>query len=88
MNYRRKSVNVVATQVVDISSHPSLHLNALYQVLSIETDFGFVPVEIGDWVIEINSKIKILKDEYFKEHYEVIPDYSNKPKLIFTNDCV
>ena len=54
----------------------------------IMTDFGEVEINYGDWIVEINGKIKVLKDDYFKEHYEVIPDYSGRPKLVFTNDCV
>lgn len=86
--YRRKATEVVATQFTKTQNHPAIVWNDLYQTSSIQTDFGFVEIEFGDWIVEINNKIKVLKDEYFKEHYEIIPEVINRPKLIFTNDCV
>ncbi len=87
MRYRRKAVEVLATQFTETQSHPAIITNDLYQVPSIQTDFGFVEVSYGDWVIEIDGKIKVLKDEYFKEHYEVIPERVTRPKLILVTDC-
>lgn len=98
MKYRRKAVDVIATQFTELGSHPAIHIRNMVTYYDentpvkeprtcIETDFGFVAVRVGDWVVEINGKVKILRDEYFKEHYELIPDYSNRPKLVFVSDC-
>jgi uncharacterized protein Usg len=86
-NYRRKVVEVIATQWFKMGDHPAVIENALYLTPSIQTDFGFVEVGVGDWVVEIDGKIKILKDRYFKQHYEAIPDFNYKSKFIFTTDC-
>jgi hypothetical protein len=97
LNYRRKSVEVVATQLTHPQLHPSVRVvhvelgdkdgensNMLYY---IQTDFGEVEIKIGDWIVEIDSKIKVLKDEYFKEHYEEIVENIKRPKLILVTDC-
>lgn len=96
--YKRKSVEVIATQLRVEQSHPAI----ISKIVSfygdnndiplsknyIQTDFGEVEIEFGDWVIEIDNKIKVLKDKYFKENYEVIPDVATRKKLIIVNDCV
>lgn len=87
MKYRRKAIEAVATQFTETQSHSAIITNELYQVPSIQTDFGFVEVKHGDWVVEINGKVKVLKDEYFKEHYEVIPEKVTRPKFILVTDC-
>jgi hypothetical protein len=91
-NYRRKVVEVIATQWFKMGDHPAVQLSIVDEwdvdeSPSIETDFGWVGVNAGDWVVEIDGKIKILKDRYFKQHYESIPDFNYKSKFIFTTDC-
>lgn len=97
MRYRRKAIEVIATQLTITQSHPSVStlivdwvgdnndipVSANY----IKTDFGTVEIQFGDWVVEINGKIKVLKDEYFKEHYEVILEKVQRPKLVIVADC-
>lgn len=87
MRYRRKVAEVVATQYTETQSHPAIVYNHSVQDFGIETDFGQVQINFGDWVVEINGKIKVLKDEYFKEHYEVIPEKVQRPKLVIVSDC-
>lgn len=87
MRYRRKVVEVIATQFTETQSHSAIIANDLYQVPSIKTDFGTVEIQFGDWVVEINGKIKVLKDVYFKEHYEVILEKVQRPKLVIVADC-
>ena len=86
--FQRKSVNVLATRWFELGDHPAVNIDNIELTPSILTDFGYVPVEQGDWVVEINGKIKILKDWYFKENYEMVPvthDYISKLK--FVSDC-
>lgn len=97
MRFRRKVVDVIATQFTETQTHEAvlskLHVFAGDKLdipvfrYYIATDFGDVEIRFGDWVVEISGKIKVLKDEYFKEHYEVIPEKVTRPKLIFTTDC-
>ena len=87
MRFRRKAEEVIATQYTKDQSHPALFFSDLHQFSAILTDFCIVEVEYGDWIVEIGSKVKVLKDEYFKEHYEVIPEKVTRPKLIIVTDC-
>lgn len=93
LRYRRKAVEVVATQFTKTQTHPAIyHLITAdkmpdFRFSVIMTDFGEVKIECGDWVVEINGKVKVLKDEYFKEHYEVIAEKTTRPKLIIVTDC-
>lgn len=86
--YRRKVVDVIATQYTETQSHSAIEVSDVFQGYSILTDFGIVEINYGDWVIEINGKIKVLTDEYFKEHYEEIPEKVKKNQLKFVSDCV
>lgn len=87
MRYKRKAVEVVATQYTENQTHPAIIFNDLFRDFEIRTDFGHVEINFGDWVVEIDGKIKVLKDEYFKEHYEVIVEKVQRPKLIIVADC-
>lgn len=97
MRYRRKAIEVIATQLTVIQSHPSVSTSIVDWVGDncdipvsanyINTDFGTVEIQFGDWVVEIDGKIKVLKDEYFKEHYEEIAEKVQRPKLVIVADC-
>lgn len=96
--YKRIATEVIATQLTVEQSHPAV----ISKVVSyygdnndiplslnyIKTDFGEVQIEFGDWIVEINGKIKVLKDEYFKENYQLVPEVVSRKKLIIVNDCV
>lgn len=83
MRYRRKAIEVVATQYIETQ----VHHNGSFQEFGIDTDFSEVQIRFGDWVVEIDGKIEVLKDEYFKKHYELIIEKVQRPKLILITDC-
>lgn len=88
--FQRKTVEVIATQWFELGDHPSvyltLHEEATKEQPTFSTKFGNVVVNSGDWIVEIGNDVKILKDDYFKEHYvEIVERIPTKFK--FVTDC-
>ena len=89
--YQRKSTEVTATQWFELGDHPAVFLSYKNSFLqdspTFTTKFGDVIVSSGDWIVEINGQVKILKDEYFRENYVEIVERPIS-KLLFVADCV
>jgi hypothetical protein len=83
--YQRKSALVQAVQW-NMEDRPDVVFDSAEGHRLKTSDFGYIPINPGDWIVEIDGKTKILKDSYFRKNYEELPEI-HVNKLIFVTDC-